>query len=63
MIKAKILDVIKRVNDAAIKTIHKQTVKIVAASKTKSVEDISTVYEAGIRHFGENYVNEIEEKH
>ena len=60
MIKSKILDVIKRVNEAAAKSIHKQEVRIVAASKTKTVEDIMGVYDAGIRHFGENYVNEIE---
>ena len=59
MIKSRILDIIKRVNDAAAKSIHQQKVKIVAVSKTKTVEDIMGVYEAGIRDFGENYVNEV----
>ena len=31
-------------------------------SKTKSVEDLQAAYEAGQRHFGENYVDEIAEK-
>lgn len=60
MIKSKVLDVLKRVNDAAAKSIHKQSVKLVAVSKTKTVEDIMGVYESGIRDFGENYVDEIE---
>ena len=35
---------------------------MVAVSKTKSVEDLTAAYEAGQRHFGENYVDEICEK-
>lgn len=37
--------------------------RLVAVSKTKSVEEIKEAYDAGQRHFGENYVDEIEEKH
>ena len=32
------------VNDAAAKSIHQQKVKIIAVSKTKTVEDIMGVY-------------------
>ncbi len=34
-------------------------INIVAVSKTKSVEDIQEAYDAGIRDFGENYVQEL----
>jgi uncharacterized pyridoxal phosphate-containing UPF0001 family protein len=44
MIKSRIVDIIKRVNDAAAKSIHQQKVKIIAVSKTKTVEDIMGVY-------------------
>lgn len=36
--------------------------RLVAVSKTKPVENIIEAYEAGQRHFGENYVQELEEK-
>ena len=35
---------------------------LVAVSKTKSVEDLQAAFDAGQRHFGENYVDEIAEK-
>src|SRR3546814_8444281 len=37
--------------------------QLIAVSKTKSVEEILEAYEAGQRHFGENQVQELEEKH
>ncbi|KAG5674611.1 hypothetical protein PVAND_004565 [Polypedilum vanderplanki] len=37
-------------------------VQLVAVSKTKPVEAIIKAYEAGQRHFGENYVQELQEK-
>lgn len=37
-------------------------VTLVAVSKTKTVEDIRTAYAAGVRDFGENKVQELEEK-
>ncbi|XP_050459405.1 pyridoxal phosphate homeostasis protein [Cataglyphis hispanica] len=36
--------------------------RLVAVSKLQSVESILFAYEAGQRHFGENYVNELVEK-
>ena len=35
---------------------------LLAVSKTKPVEDLQAAYDAGQRHFGENYVDEIAEK-
>lgn len=40
-----------------------KNVTLVAVSKTKSVEDILELYHLGQRNFGENYVQELVEKH
>lgn len=40
-----------------------KNVKLVAVSKTKPVADIFELYELGQRDFGENYVQELAEKH
>lgn len=37
-------------------------VRVVAVSKTKPASMIQEVYDAGHRHFGENYVQELIEK-
>ncbi len=37
-------------------------IKLVAVSKTKSIEDIQSMYDLGQRDFGENYVQELLEK-
>lgn len=39
-----------------------KTVRLVAVSKTKPIDQIMSCYQAGHRHFGENYVKEIVEK-
>lgn len=36
--------------------------RLVAVTKIKPVEDVIAAYEAGQRHFGENYVNELADK-
>ena len=41
---------------------HSKTARLVCVSKTKPVEDLKQVFEAGGRIFGENYVDEIIEK-
>ena len=38
------------------------TVRLIAVSKTKPVENILELYQAGQRYFGENYVDELEKK-
>lgn len=40
-----------------------KNVTLVAVSKTKSIEEIMELYEMGHRDFGENYVQELTEKH
>jgi PLP dependent protein len=37
-------------------------VRLLAVSKTKPVADIEAAYQAGQRHFGENYIDEFAEK-
>ena len=37
-------------------------VTLVAVSKTKPVSDVQAAYDAGHRHFGENYVQEFVDK-
>ena|ERR1700761_3317273 len=39
-----------------------ERVRLVAVSKTKTIEDILALYEAGQRDFGENYVQELLDK-
>lgn len=46
-----------------IAELNTNEVKLVAVSKTKSVEDILELYNLGERDFGENYVQELAEKY
>nr|VFK15933.1 MAG: hypothetical protein BECKLPF1236B_GA0070989_108611 [Candidatus Kentron sp. LPFa] len=39
-----------------------EDITLVAVSKTKPIEEIVAAYESGVRHFGENRVEELEEK-
>jgi len=39
-----------------------EDITLIAVSKMKSVDDIVAAYEAGIRHFGENRTEELEQK-
>lgn len=43
--------------------LHAKRIKLVAVSKTKTIEEIFELYEMGHRDFGENYVQELTEKH
>lgn len=52
-----------RMNDTAISAERDPShVRLVAVSKTKPNEDIMQLYEAGHRHFGENYFQEVSDK-
>lgn len=51
-----------RVAAAAKESNRKDDVRIVAVSKLKPAENIKALYDAGHRHFGENYVQELMEK-
>ena len=46
-----------------VEELRKKNVTLVAVSKTKTVEEIMELYELGQRDFGENYVQELTEKH
>ena len=60
----------KHINDIqlSIERASKETlnrsdeVTLIAVSKKKSIEHIKYAYEIGIRNFGENYAQELEEK-
>ncbi|HEY0679551.1 MAG TPA: YggS family pyridoxal phosphate-dependent enzyme [Chitinophagaceae bacterium] len=55
------------VNEQAYKRIHTalqlKNVKLIVVSKTKPVADILKLYDLGHKDFGENYVQELAEKH
>ena len=52
--------VLQRINE--LSSLNQTSVRLVAVSKTKPVEDIVALYHAGQRYFGENYVDELEIK-
>lgn len=54
--------ILSNIEKAASASLFKQNVQLVAVSKTKSIEQIMEAYDFGLRHFGENYVDEIVEK-
>lgn len=55
--------VTQRINDAASHAGRDpNSIRLVAVSKTKPVEDILALYNAGYRHFGENYFQELCDK-
>lgn len=43
-------------------TNQNHNVRVIAASKTKTIEHLKQVYDCGVRDFGENYVEEMVEK-
>ena len=49
--------------DKEIKKELPSNIKLVAATKTRSVDEIKQAVEAGINIIGENYVQEVEEKY
>ncbi|XGW32227.1 hypothetical protein V3C99_010426 [Haemonchus contortus] len=54
--------VLDLIGDACNKSVLSKRCRLVAVSKTKSEELIAACYAMGQRHFGENYVQELEEK-
>ncbi len=63
MIKQNIISVQNKINQAAKQSIYGQKVTLIAVSKTKPIEDIMEAYDAGIRDFGENKVQELSKKY
>ncbi|XP_042912320.1 pyridoxal phosphate homeostasis protein [Parasteatoda tepidariorum] len=57
-------DVLRKVEEAQELRLESEffDVRVVAVSKTKPKEMIVEAYNCGLRHFGENYVNELVEK-
>lgn len=59
MIKENLKTILDEIGTAKAKSPYGQDVKLVAVSKTKPAGDILEAYEAGIRDFGENKVQEL----
>ncbi|KAL4231828.1 hypothetical protein ACF0H5_009404 [Mactra antiquata] len=57
-----VLERIQKVVDVRPQALPKINPRLVAVTKTKPITDILTAYSFGQRHFGENYVVELEEK-
>lgn len=57
-IAKQIVNIQQRINLAIADYHQSSTVHLVAVSKTKPIEMIEAAYQAGQRHFGENYVQE-----
>ncbi|KAG0558544.1 hypothetical protein M758_10G033600 [Ceratodon purpureus] len=53
---------VQQASERANRPISQLQVRVVAVSKTKPVAMVQEVYDAGHRHFGENYVQEIIDK-
>lgn len=63
MIKENLALINKEIQNARALSPYNQDVKLVAVSKTKPNEDILEAYEAGVRDFGENKVQELAAKY
>ena len=62
-IEQKFNKVLNRISEAAVEYQRDpSTIILMAVSKTKPPEDIVVAYEAGARHFGENYLQEAQHK-
>ncbi|KAL7031093.1 hypothetical protein ACKWTF_006894 [Chironomus riparius] len=61
-IKAGLRNVLERIAIVSNNRTIQKNVQLVAVSKTKPVEAILEAYEEGQRHFGENYVQELQDK-
>ena len=61
-IRENILRIQDRIAKARKKSLHPAEITLIAVSKTHSAESIREAYEAGLRHFGENRVQEWEGK-
>ena len=64
LVRANLAKVRARIERAAVAAGRDpRSVQLVAVSKTKPASMVRAAYEAGQRHFGENYVQELVEKH
>jgi uncharacterized pyridoxal phosphate-containing UPF0001 family protein len=53
----KIMTILGQIEQARTLAKRDDLVRLVAVSKTKTVEEIKAAYDFGIRNFGENYVD------
>ena len=53
----------KKIYQEFIRELSDQGARLVAVSKTRSVEDIFEMYQLGQKDFGENYVQELVDKY
>ena len=62
-LRSKIRSIQLRIDEASKKILKESNeISLIAVSKKKSIEHIKYAYEIGIRNFGENYAQELEEK-
>ena len=62
-LRSKIKSIQLRIDEASKKILKESNeISLIAVSKKKSIEHIKYAYEEGIRNFGENYAQELEEK-
>ena len=61
-IKTQIKNIELRINNALKDCKSENEITLIAVSKKKSIQHIQAAYENGIRHFGENYAQELEKK-
>ena len=62
-LRSKIKSIQLRIDEASKKILKESNeISLIAVSKKKSIEHINHAYEIGIRNFGENYAQELEEK-
>ncbi|EGT56325.1 hypothetical protein CAEBREN_14457 [Caenorhabditis brenneri] len=62
IVQRNLLNILEAVADAVTSSPASKRCRLVAVSKTKPAELIEACYSKGQRHFGENYVQELEEK-
>ena len=57
------LRIVKENIESAVKeSPYNQDVRLIAASKYNNADKVKEAYDSGLRHFGENYVDELVEK-
>ena len=62
-LRSKIKSIQLRIDEASKRILKESNeISLIAVSKKKSIEHIKYAYEVGIRNFGENYAQELEEK-
>ena len=62
-LRSQIKSIQLRIDEASKKILKESNeISLIAVSKKKSIEHIKYAYEVGIRNFGENYAQELEEK-